>query len=154
MKELVLTLFACTGLLSGCANEAGTVIGLTSATATVIATLKDDLFTGTAVGYMDRTGTIDVASTIDPALRCVGQFRYTGTKVGTGELKCNDGRSAAFQFIGLTALSGYGYGSSERGGMSFTFGLTPANAAQYLKLPQGKVLKNDAKGRAQSLTDA
>lgn len=126
-------------------------MGFTSATAPVIAMLRDDLFTGTAVGYMDRTGTIEVVSVISPELRCIGQFRYTGTKVGVGEMTCNDGLRAAFQFNGLSMLSGYGFGSTERGALRFTFGLTPAQAETYLKIPAGKKIESDAKGKARAL---
>jgi hypothetical protein len=122
-------------------------MGLTSATAPVIGILSDDLFTGTAVGYMDRTGTIDIVSAVNPDLRCIGTFRYTGSKVGEGKMSCNDGNEAKFQFKGLTMLSGYGFGGSTRGGLSFTFGLTPEEAAQYLKVPKGKRLVKDNKGK-------
>lgn len=81
-------------------------MGLFSATAPVIAILQDDLFTGEAVGYLDRTGTIEMVSEINPARRCVGNFRYTGSKVGEGRMTCNDGAEAAFQFNALSMLSG------------------------------------------------
>ena len=71
-------------LLSGCAS-------LMSVSAPVIAIVKVDLFTGTAVGYVDRTGTIEVTSVLNPDTRCVGNFAYVGTKIGKGELRCNDG---------------------------------------------------------------
>ena len=134
------------GLLSGCAS-------MLSASAPVLAILQDDLFTGTAVGYADRTGTIEVASAINPDLRCVGNFAYVGSKVGRGELRCNDGSMGNFQFNGLTMLSGYGYGSTTRGGMSFTFGLSSTEAAQYLKLPKGKVLRENPKDKKAALVD-
>jgi hypothetical protein len=145
MKQVALTLplFA---LLSGCANESGARMGLTSATSPVLAILSDDLFTGEAVGYMDRTGTIEITSVIDPNLKCVGQFRYTGSKTGTAIVRCNDGAIAELSFNGLSMLSGYGYGRSSRGPASFTFGLTPEQAAKYLTLPKGKQLIKREKG--------
>lgn len=151
MKEVAAVAVACVCLLSGCANESGARMGLTSATAPVIAILRDDLFTGTAVGYLDMTGTIDVVSSLDPSLKCIGSFRYTGSNVGRGELRCNDGVGGTFQFNGLTALSGYGFGSTDRGAFSFTFGLTTSEAVQYLRLPQGKAIKKDSRGKAQAL---
>jgi hypothetical protein len=149
--KLVMVLAAAAALLSGCANESGARMGLISATAPVIAMLRDDLFTGIAVGYMDQTGTIDVVSSLNPSLKCIGNFQYIGTKIGRGDLRCNDGTRGDFQFNGLSPLSGYGFGSTERGPLSFTFGLTPAEAMQYLKLPPGKTIKKDAAGRAQAL---
>jgi hypothetical protein len=134
-------------LLSGCAS-------MLSASAPVLAILHDDLFTGTAVGYGDRTGTIDVVSSVNPNLRCVGNFAYNGSKTGSGQLRCNDGNVAAFQFNGLTMLSGYGYGTTTRGGLSFTFGLDSVEAAQYLTLPKGKALRPSPKDKKTQLVDA
>lgn len=134
------------GLLSGCAS-------MLSATAPVIVILQDDLFTGTAVGYGDRTGTIDVVSAVNPNLRCVGNFAYIGSKTGRGDLRCNDGSTGVFQFNGLTMLSGYGFGATSRGGMSFTFGLTAEEAAPYLKLPEGKMLRTSPKDKKAALVD-
>ena len=122
----------------GCSNKSGARMGLFSATAPVIAILADDLFTGKAVGYIGRTGTIEVTSVLDPDIICIGQFRYTAAKSGTGQIRCNDGNVAEFDFKGLSALSGYGFGTSTRGAISFTFGLTPDDAKKYLKLPKGK----------------
>jgi len=127
-------------LVSGCANESGARMGLFSATAPVLAILADDLFTGEAVGYLDRTGTIDIQSVLDRNLKCVGQFRYTGSKVGVATVRCSDGAVAELSFNALSTLSGYGYGSTSRGPASFTFGLTPEEAAKRLTLPKGKRL--------------
>lgn len=131
---------------AGCANESGARMGLTSATAPVLAILSDDLFTGEAVGYLDRTGTISIQSVLDPNLKCIGSFRYTGSKSGVANVRCNDGAEAALSFNGLSMLSGYGYGSTSRGPASFTFGLTPEQAAQYLTVPKGKRLFKKPEG--------
>lgn len=133
-------------LLSGCAS-------LMFASAPVIAILKDDLFTGTAMGYADKTGTIEVASVLDPSIRCVGKFAYVATKMGGGDLRCNDGSEGTFQFNGLTMFSGYGFGTMTRGSMSFTFGLNTDEAAEYLRLPKGKGLRGAVKDKNASLVD-
>src|SRR5258705_11318959 len=83
--------------VAGCANESGASVGLFSATAPVIAMLHHDLFSGTATGYMNGTGTIKVVSNVNEFLRCTGSFRYTGVKVGTGHVTCNDGTAADLQ---------------------------------------------------------
>lgn len=129
---------ASAALFSGCANQSGARMGLFSATAPVLAILADDLFTGTAVGYADRTGTIDITSSVTPDLRCIGSFRYTGSSTGVAQVKCNDGAEAVLNFNSLSMLSGYGIGKSTRGPASFTYGLTPEEASQYLSLPKGK----------------
>lgn len=84
-------------------------MGLFSATAPVVAILGDGLYMGHAVGYLDRTGTIDMQSTSQEDVRCVGEFRYTGSKTGSGEVHCSDGKVAEFQFNALSMLSGYGF---------------------------------------------
>lgn len=129
--------------LAGCVTSGGARMGLFSATAPVIGMLADDLLVGSAKGYLDRTGTIDVKSSVRADVRCVGEFKYTGSKTGRGELHCNDGNVAEFQFNALSSLSGYGYGHSAAGPFSFTFGLTPEDSAKYLKLPAGKRLERD-----------
>lgn len=141
MKKTTLTLVLPLMLLGGCANESGARMGLLSATAPVIAVLADDLFTGEATGYMDRTGKIEIQSQLNPELKCIGEFRYTGSKTGTARVRCNDGNDALMEFTGLSALSGYGFGNSSRGAASFTFGLTPEQASQYLRVPKGKKLE-------------
>lgn len=119
---------------------------LFTAKAEVIALLQDDLFTGTAVGYLDRTGTIDLHSSIDKSIKCVGEFRYTGSMTGNGSVVCNDGENAEFQFIAISALSGYGYGKSSRGGFSFTFGLPLEEALDRLELPKNKTVEETEGG--------
>lgn len=144
MKSLIA--IAAAVVLTGCANSGGASMGLFSATAPVLAMLHDDLFAGEAVGYMDRTGTISITSTIDPNKRCVGQFRYTGSKTGVARVQCNDGAEAELSFNSLSALSGYGYGKTSRGPASFTFGLNAEESSKYLTLPKGKQIRQKEGG--------
>jgi hypothetical protein len=122
------------------ANGGEVRMGLFSVTLPVIAILHDDLFVGEAVGYLDRTGTIDLRSVLDPKIKCAGSFRYTGLKTGVADLQCDDGAEARLSFNALSAFSGYGAGSTPKGPASFTFGLNPKEAASHLTLPQGKKL--------------
>src|SRR5215469_17642498 len=95
----------------GCVtNASGAHMGMTSATAPVLAIMYDDLFVGETVGYLNGSGTIDVHSELDPGKRCVGSFHYTATKSGEAHLRCNDATEAEISFNALTTLSGYGYG--------------------------------------------
>src|SRR5215472_4104867 len=133
MKTMVLTAvylcFAATLAVSTTActttNESGAHMGMYSASAPVIAIMYDDLFVGETVGYLNGTGTIDVHSALDSGKRCVGSFHYTASHAGTAKLQCNDGADAEISFNALTTLSGYGYGRTSRGPVSFTYGLTP-----------------------------
>ena len=122
---------------SGCTTSGGSKMGLFTATAPVITLMVDDFFVGTAVGYMDRTGTIDMTSTTRPDVRCVGEFRYTGMRTGTATLRCSDGLVAEVNFNALSSLSGYGYGTTSRGPASFTYGLKASEALKYLRFPEG-----------------
>jgi hypothetical protein len=140
IKILIIPLFI---FLYSCTNESGARMGLFTGTAPVLAILHDDLFTGTSIGYPDRTGKIEVTSAIDPELSCMGEFYYTGHKTGSANLVCNDGNIASLKFTALTNLSGYGYGTSTRGPVSFTYGLTSSQSEKYLKLPEGKKLSSD-----------
>lgn len=146
MRKILFILLISTANLFGCANQSGARMGLFSATAPVIAILHDDLFLGEAEGYMDRTGTISIQSAVNPDVKCIGNFRYTGSKVGVAEVRCNDGAEAALSFNALSTLSGYGYGKSSRGPASFTFGLTPEQASGYLTLPKGKQIIKKPEG--------
>jgi hypothetical protein len=124
-------------LLHGCANESGARMGLFTAKSPVAVTIKGDIFVGWAVGDITGSGTIDIQSAIDPENSCIGEFRYTSTwsLVGKGTVSCKDGSQGQFNFKGLTNLKGYGYGTSNRGAVTFTYGMTAKEAAEYLQKP-------------------
>lgn len=107
-----------------------------SATATVYGVVgdTDDLYTGTATGYMDRSGTIELRNT--KGNRCSGAFSYyPGVLAGRGIIGCDDGQRAAIEFTGLSPLSGYGTGMSSNGRpVAFTYGLGHEQSARYLGL--------------------
>ncbi len=113
------------------------LVGACSISADVVGKVGRDgkTFRGTATGYMDRTGTIDMADA--DGNKCVGEFRYTGAKTGFGRLQCNDGRTANIQFNALSNTSGYGYGFASDGGpILFTYGLSESESAIYLNTPE------------------
>ena len=139
-KILITVLAACIGL-AGSATPAGA--GLLSATGMVIAILADDLFVGEAEGHLSGAGTLAIHSQKDPDLTCLGQFTSSAALGGSGQLYCSDGADATFHFKRLTVRRGYGVGSFSRGAMSFTYGLTPEEAAPHLKLPKDKKLKQN-----------
>src|SRR5665213_619005 len=124
----------------GEAHAAEVHMGLFSVKLPVIAILHDNLFVGEAIGHLDRTGTIDLRSVIDPSVKCVGRFHFTGLKTGVADMKCDDKAEASLLFNALGVFSGYGAGSTPEGPASFTFGLEPVEAAKYLRLPNGKRL--------------
>jgi hypothetical protein len=120
MPHLLLLLVAAS--LAGCA------------TATVYGTVgdRDDLYTGTAIGFLDRTGTIELTNTAGN--RCSGNFAYySGVLRGHGIVACDDGQRADIAFEGLTPLSGYGGGASGTGRpVTFTYGLGREQSLRYL----------------------
>jgi Protein of unknown function (DUF3562) len=120
--------------------------GLLSSTGPVIAVLDGELLVGEATAHLAGWGTIALHSPSNPALTCVGEFSATDALGDAGELRCSDGASAKFQFQRLSLRRGYGAGSSSRGALSFTYGLTAEESAPYLKLPAGKALQREGNG--------
>jgi hypothetical protein len=138
-KRLITVLIACG--LAGWAAQAGA--GLFSAKGLVIAILADELFLGEAEGHLSGAGTLSIRAQKDPGLTCLGQFTSSAELGGKGQMRCSDGTTATFHFARLTVFRGHGVGTLSRGSMSFVYGLTPEEAAPYLKLPAGKKLKNN-----------
>lgn len=92
---------------------------------------ESELYIGTATGYANKTGTIELKN--DKGNRCTGDFVYTSHLRGHGLLACDDGQRAMIDFRGLTSLSGYGVGTSDTGQkIVFTYGLSRAESARYL----------------------
>jgi hypothetical protein len=136
MRKLLIMVL---GMLAGWTSPAGA--GLFSSTGPVIAILAGDLFMGEAEGHLDGSGTIMIRSRSRPEVICRGQFTYSAELGDAGNMRCSDGATATFQFQRLSLLRGYGTGSSSRGSLSFTYGLTANESGPYLKLPQGKALR-------------
>ena len=122
MKHHLLVLLA-VAALAGC-----------SATADVYGTVgdQDDLYTGTATGYVNRSGTIELKNTRGNV--CRGDFAYyPGVRAGRGIIGCDDGQRATIQFTGMSAMSGYGGGISSNGQpVAFTYGMSREQSALYL----------------------
>jgi len=117
-----------------------------SATGPVIAILADELYLGEAVGYLTGSGTLTIQSQKNAAVSCRGEFTSSAELGGKGQLKCSDGATGTFQFERLTVRRGHGDGSTTRGAMSFTYGLTLAESVSYLKVPAGKRLVQGSTG--------
>ena len=128
---------ACIGLL-GLASPAGAQ--MLSATRAVIAIVADDLYVGEAVGHLNGAGTLTIHAQRNPAVTCTGEFTSSAALGGSGQLHCSDGSVAGFQFKRLTAFTGHGVGCFGGGSLSFVYGLSAADAAPYLTLPEGKKL--------------
>ena len=116
---------------------------LLSATRPVIAMLGGDLYVGSAVGHLNGAGTLAVHSQADPSITCSGEFTSSAKLGGAGQLSCNDGATATFQFKRMDVFRGYGGGTHSRGTMTFTYGLSVAQSLPYLVFPPGKKLSNE-----------
>jgi hypothetical protein len=136
MKTPVGILLMCIGITS--AAPAGSE-GL-SASRAVIAIMAGELFVGLAEGSLSGGGTLLIHSQRNPALTCHGQFTSNARTGGLGQLACSDGATANFQFERLSIFRGHGTGDYSLGPMSFCYGMTPEEAAPFLKLPEGKRL--------------
>lgn len=136
-KRSLAALAACIGIAGSVPVWAG---GLFSATGAVIAVAADDVYVGEAEGHIDGTGTVSIRSQKNPAVKCFGEFTSSAEQGGSGQLKCSDNTTAAFQFKRLTVYRGYGVASFSWGDMNFAYGFKPEEAAPYLNLPQNKKL--------------
>lgn len=77
---------------------------------------SDELFTGSATGYMDGGGNLTIVSSKGATYK--GNFVYVTRRNGEGIFTCTDGRTGPFTFVS-TGTSGTGYG--DLGGQRFTF---------------------------------
>jgi hypothetical protein len=76
----------------------------------------DETFTGTATGYLDGGGTLEVTS--NRGMHCSGTFVYVTQRHGRGTFQCQNGQSGPFQFV---STGSQGTGTGEIGGRKFTF---------------------------------
>ena len=116
------------------------------AAAPVIAVLYDDLFLGELQGLGSGRGSVTVESKLHSSVRCIGVYQRETALAGGGDMRCNDGALFVFRYQALTATTGYGFGNSPRGPMTFTWGMTPEQSIPYLKLPAGRTIRSGPKG--------
>ena len=124
---------------------------LFSKTGPVIAIVANELFLGEAEGHLSGAGTIAIHSERNPDVTCAGQFTSSAELGGSGQMRCSDGHTGTYHFTRLSLERGYGVGSYGRHSMTFTYGLTVAESAPYLKLPPGKKLEHN--GQMLALVD-
>jgi hypothetical protein len=98
---------ACVAGLSGCAMTLP-VMGQSSD--------GSEVFTGSATGYADGAGTLDIKSS--RGRTCSGNFVYVTSRQGAGTFVCSDGSSGPFTFVSTGTR---GTGTGEIGGVPFTF---------------------------------
>ena len=79
----------------------------------------DEVFSGTATGYMDGGGNMTIIS--NKGATCKGNFVYVTNRNGEGVLSCDDGRTGPFNFVS-TGTHGTGYGDLNNQRFTFTFG--------------------------------
>jgi len=80
---------------------------------------SDEVFTGSATGYLDGGGTLKITS--NKGAVCTGDSVYVNSRQGSGVLKCSDGRSGTYDFVS-TGSHGNGYGALDGHRFTFTFG--------------------------------
>ena len=134
-RILIASAIACIGLTGPLSPAIAKVF---SSTGTVIAIMNGELFIGEAEGHLDGAGTIAIRAQKNPALTCLGEFTSSAKFGGMGQLRCSDGATGTFYFKRLSVFRGHGAGTSSRGAMSFSYGMSAEEAAPYLTLPGGK----------------
>ncbi len=139
MVCIALVASAVFGHLSGCAglNDRGQRLLASKVVAHAI--VNGQLLVGEMELFPSHTGTVTLRlETVPgktPLTSCVGRFRYTGTTMGTVDLRCNDGTIADLSMALMGDTRGYGYGQTATGLASLTFGLAPADAMAHLTVP-------------------
>jgi hypothetical protein len=78
----------------------------------------EEVFTGSATGYMDGAGTVEITSA---KTTCKGDFVYVTRREGKGTFRCADGRTGPFEFVS-TGSRGTGTGDFAGKRFIFTFG--------------------------------
>jgi hypothetical protein len=139
-KQFQASVFVLCIALAGWAGVADA--GPFSLTAPVIAILDGELLVGEVTAHLAGWGTIALHSRSKAGLTCAGEYSATEALGDAGQLRCSDGASATFQFQRLSLRRGYGAGISGSA-LSFTYGLTAEESADYLKLPAGQELRQD-----------
>jgi len=127
-------------LLPGCASMNDMTMKLLSSTAPALAVIDARVLAGEVRLYTDRTGTLNLESSAEPALNCAGSLRYTASTSGVMNLRCSDGSEALLPFTALGETSGHASGLTARGTASLTYGLAPEQARAWLTAPPGKRL--------------
>ena len=79
----------------------------------------DETFTGSATGYSDGAGTLELKSS--RGLTCKGTFVYTNGREGAGTFTCSNGQSGPFTFVS-SGTRGTGTGRIGNRPFTFTFG--------------------------------
>lgn len=79
----------------------------------------DETFGGSATGYMDGGGTLEISSS--KGLKCSGTFVYVTRREGRGTFVCTNGQSGPFEFVS-TGTRGTGTGRLGAKRFTFTFG--------------------------------
>lgn len=133
MKAVFCTLVAALAL-GGCDTVSNKAVSLLYSSTPALAVVDGVLYQGTATVALDRTGTVQMASTQAPARVCSGNFRYTATTTGVLQLHCA-GVPTSMAFTAISDLKAYGWGGSDASPATFTFGMVPEDAAAYLRLP-------------------
>ena len=78
-----------------------------------------ETMTGTATGYMNGSGTLEI--TTSKGTKCSGNWVFVTKRNGEGVFNCSDGRSGPFRFVS-TGDNGTGYGDFAGRRFTFTFG--------------------------------
>lgn len=142
MKRLfVAVALACWGLgLVGCAKITDRVWRFVSAKVDAVAVVNGQLMQGEMALAPDRSGTLTLAAPNGSVLSCVGPVRYTSTKGGVVDLRCDEGSSADLGVTMLADTKGFAYGQTATGSVSVSFGFSLQDARAYLRLPADKKL--------------
>lgn len=131
--------------IGGCAALHDSTMNALASPAPALAVLGERVLAGEVMIYTDRSATVQLRGTGEPALSCMGRMHYTSSTGGLLSLSCSDGSQARLPYLALSETSGYGNSRDAASSVSFTYGLEPDAARAWLLAPAGKRLQPDGK---------
>ncbi|MDT8991477.1 hypothetical protein RQP54_11455 [Curvibacter sp. APW13] len=124
-------------LLGGCARLSDAAQNMFVSVTPAVATVGDQVLTGTLHVYNDATGFVALEGDVRQAgaLRCSGSMPVAGFMGRDIYLRCNNGVQARVALSLRTELRGFGFGADADTPVGLAFGLEPPEVLALLKWP-------------------
>ena len=145
-RRYVPTLVLVTLNLTGCTTITEKARGWLASDVDTYAVVEGRVLMGDARFYSERDARVQLHSTDEPTLSCIGPMRFNATTSGVVAFNCSNGRTATVYFQAMGPLSGAGRGVLDEAPQSMakpdgtqntsefllTYGLAPSKAVGYL----------------------
>ena len=91
-------------------------------------------------------GDFELKTLYEPAIDCVGNFRYDENGKGRANFKCTNNESGMIKLQSRGGLSGDGYGTSTLGPIKALFGYSLSQINRKMEFPGGRALQASEQG--------